>query len=281
MNGLRLNRLQLAGHPLRRAWWASTGRALWYLLAYQVMGWLLFGAALVAVTAAAAVSITLAGIPLLVAAAGVIHACAGAERSRLAAVTGVPVEHRYREPDQVPPGLIARARAYWTDPATWREFAYLVGMFVPLVVLGCVVLAVWLTLAAGVTLPLWYWAPFDHFSHGVTVHGVQLGYFPNGPSGSGAVGVYVDTLPKALLTALVCLLLLVPFSYLLVLTARTHATVARTLLRPPEDPLAQAKDLLQRPGPLPSLIGRTDRPSSPTHEGPAHGWGHEPTARTR
>ena len=85
-----MTRLRLVGHPLRRAWWATTGRAAWYLLAYQVMGWLLFGAALAAVTAAAALSITLAGIPLLVAAAGVVHACAGAERSRLAAVTGVP-----------------------------------------------------------------------------------------------------------------------------------------------------------------------------------------------
>jgi hypothetical protein len=47
------------------------------------MGWLLFGAALTAVTAAAALSITLAGIPLLVAAAAVIHACAGSERFRL------------------------------------------------------------------------------------------------------------------------------------------------------------------------------------------------------
>jgi len=276
-----MNGIQLTGHPLRLTWWASTGRALWYLLAYQVVGWLLFGAALAAVTTAAALSITLAGIPLLVAAAGIIHACAEFERSRLRTASGEPVGHRYREPEQTSPGLRARARAYWTDMATWREFAYLTGMFVPLAVLGCVVLTVWLTLAAGVTLPLWYWAPFDHFSHGVTVHGVQLGYFPNGPSGSGAVGVYVDTLPKALLTALVCLLLLVPFSYLLVATARTHAAVARTLLRPPEDPLAQAKDLLQRPGPLPSLIGRTDRPSSPTHEGPAHGWGQEPTARTR
>lgn len=258
-----------------------TGRALWYLLAYQLMGWLLFGAALAAVTTAAALSITLAGIPLLVAAAGVIHACAQSERSRLRAATGQPVEHRYREPDENPAGLRARARAYWKDTATWREFAYLVGMFVPLVLLGCVVLAVWLTVAAGVTLPLWYWVPFDHFGHGLTVHGVQLGYFPNGPSGSGAVGVYVDTLPKALLAALVCLLLLGPASYLVVLTARTHANVARTLLRPPEDPLAQAKDLLRRPGPLPSLIGRTDRPSSPTHEGPAHGWGQETTASTR
>ena len=245
-----MNGLQLAGHPLRRAWWATTGRALWYLLAYQVMGWLLFSAALTAVTAAAALSITLAGIPLLVAAAGVIHSCAGSERSRLAAVTGVPVEHRYREPDQTPPGLIARARAYWKDTATWREFAYLVGMFLPLVVLGCLVLAVWLTLAAGVTLPLWYWAPFDHFPHGLTVHGVQLGYFPNGPRGPNAVGVYVDTLPKALLTALACLLLLVPFSYVVVLTARAHAAVARGLLGPAEDPLREAKEVLGRPGPL-------------------------------
>jgi hypothetical protein len=276
MNGLRLS-----GHPLQGAWWGTTRRALWYLLAYQVMGWLLFSAALTAVTAAAALSITLAGIPLLVAAAGVIHACAGSERSRLRATCGEPIEYRYREPDETPPGLWANARAYWKDTATWREFAYLVGMFVPLVVLGLLVLAVWLTLAAGVTLPLWYWAPLSHFPHGLTVHGVQLGYFPNGPSGHGAVGVYVDTLPKALLAALVSLLVLVPFSYVLVLTARTHADIARVLLRSPEDPLAPAKDLLQRPGPLPPLIGRTDRPASPTHEGPAHGWGQETTVRTR
>jgi len=277
-----MNRLMLCGHPLRRAWWATTGRAVWYLLAYQVMGWLLFGAALTAATAAAGLSITLAGIPLLVAAGGVIHACAGAERSRLSGVLGTPVEYRYREPDQTPPGLRARARAHWTDLATWHEFAYLVGMFGPLLILGGVVLVVWLTLAAGVTLPLWYWAPFNHFPHGLTVHGVQLGYFPNGPSGHGAVGVYVDTLPKALLTALVCLLLLVWFSYILVLTARTHATVARALLRPPEDPLAPARDVLRRSGPLPSLLlHEATSATSPTHEGPAHGWGQETTIRTR
>jgi len=62
---------------------------------------------------------------------------------------------------------------------------------------------------------------------------------------------------EALLAALGCLLLLVPFSYVLALTARTHASVARALLRPPEDPLAQAKDLLQRPGPLPSLFAQS------------------------
>ena len=62
---------------------------------------------------------------------------------------------------------------------------------------------------------------------------MQLGYFPNGPSGSGAVGLYVDTLPKALLTAVACLIVFAAFNYVLVLTARTHASIARAMLRPP------------------------------------------------
>ena len=122
-------------------------------------------------------------------------------------------------------------------------------------------------------MPLWYWAPVKHYPHGLAVHGVQLGYFPNGPSGSGAVGFYVGTLPKALLAGVACLILFALFSYVLVLTARAHARVARALLREPEDPLAEAKDLLRRPGPLPSLLYRTDSGSSPAHEGPAHGRG--------
>lgn len=143
-------------------------------------------------------------------------------------------------------------------PATWREFGYLVGMFVPLLILGTIVLTVWLALLAGITTPLWYWAPFQHYAHGVTVHGVQLGYFPNGPSGSGATGIYITTLPEALLTAVACLILFTLFSYVLVPAARAHATVARNLLRAPEDPLAEAKAVLQRPGPLPSLLMPND-----------------------
>jgi len=167
------------------------------------------------------------------------------------------------------------------DPATWRDVAYLVGMFVPLVILGFVVLAIWLTLAAGITLPLWYWAPVQHYPHGLVAHGVQLGYFPDGPSGSGGTGFYIDTLPKALLAAAACLILSALFSYLLVLTARLHARTARALLRPPDNPLARAEDLLRRPGPLPSPLARTSGDTSPTHEGPAHRRGRAPTARTR
>jgi hypothetical protein len=271
-------RLCLYGNPLRQAFSGSTWRAAWYLLAYQVVGWALLAAAATAASTAAVFAITLAGLPLLVTAAGVIRACANAERRRLRAVLCEPVEGRYRE--VAGSGVMAQARRRWTDPATWRDVAYLVGMFIPLAVVGLVTLTVWLTLAVGVTLPLWYWAPFEHYPHGVTVRGVQLGYFPNGPSGPGAVGFYVDTLPKAMLTGAVCLVLFALFSYVLVLTARMHASVARALLRPPQNPPARAEDLLRRPGPLPSLSGRTSSGISPGHESSAHGPGREPASRT-
>ncbi len=60
------------------------------------------------------------------------------------------------------------------------------------------VIVVWLVLLAGVTLPAWYWAPPETFNNGQSAHGVQLGYFPNGPHGPGAWGLFVDTMPKAL-----------------------------------------------------------------------------------
>jgi hypothetical protein len=219
-------------------------------------------------------AITLAGMPLLVAAAGVIRACANAERRRLGALLGEPVAGLYRQGAGT--GVMAQARQCWTDPATWRDIAYVIGMFVPLAALGAIVLAIWLSLAAGVTVPLWYWAPFQRYPHGVTVHGVQLGYFPHGPAGPGAAGFYVDTLPKALLTAAACLILFALFSYVLVLTARMHASVAWALLRPAQDPAARAKDVLSRSVALPSLLsGPNGCGVGPARDGPAHDRGHQ------
>jgi hypothetical protein len=40
------------------------------------------------------------------------------------------------------------------------------------------------------------------------------------------------------------------FNYAVVATARAHAAVARGLLGPAEDPLREAKEVLNRPGPL-------------------------------
>src|SRR5262249_59012791 len=100
---------------------ATPGRPAWSLVASRRGGGVLCGAAVPAASTAAVLAITLAGVPLLLAAAGVIRGCANAERGRLRAVLGEPVEARYR--DAAGPGMMARARNSWTDPATWRDVA--------------------------------------------------------------------------------------------------------------------------------------------------------------
>ncbi len=81
-------------------------------------------------------------------------------------------------------------------------------------------------------------------------HGYDLGYHPNGPHGHGGWGLYVDSLPRALLVAVVCLVAFLLFNYVLVATARAHAFVARGLLNETTDPLKEAKEILGSPGPL-------------------------------
>jgi hypothetical protein len=230
---------------LSRTLWAS----LWYLAAYQVVGWALFAIALTALIAAASLSFTLIGLPVLIGAAVVLRWCANVERARLqpfSKVTG-----RYREVAGT--GILAQLGTRWRDPATWRDLAYLVGMFAPLVALDLAVLVIWLTFLVGITLPAWYWAPWQSI-HGHNFHGYQLGYFPNGPHGHPGYGVYVDTLPKALLAAAIFLILFLLFNYVVVATARLHVSTARALLQGAEDPLRKAKELLSRPGPLQGFI---------------------------
>ena len=241
-------RLWLSRNPLRLLVSAGLWCAAWYLAGYVfAVGWVLFAAGFTATVTAAAFSITLVGIPLLIAAAEVLRWCAGVERARLRQVLTAPVSGRYRS--FAGTGLIAGAKGRWRDPSTWRDAAYLIGLWAPLFTLDTSVLAIWLTFLAGITLPVWYWAPWQTI-HGVRYHGCQLGYFPHGPNGPGGVGLYVDTLPKALLAAAVCAILLLLFNYVVVLTARAHAAAARSLLRAPADPLAEAKEVLARPGPL-------------------------------
>jgi len=227
--------------------WASA----WYLFAYLAIAWLLFGVALTIVVGGGLLSVTLAGLPVLIAAAAVIRWCANAERARLGGM-GIRVRGGYRE--FTGSGLLARLRARWSDPALWRDIAYLFGLMVPLLVLDFAVTVVWLTLLAGITLPAWYRFPHQSFTIGVSgsgsSRGVQLGYFPHGPHGPGAWGLYVDTLPKALAVAGACLILFLLFDYVLVATARLHAAIARALLRAPQDPLREAREVLGRPGPL-------------------------------
>jgi hypothetical protein len=255
-------RLHLRRNPLRLLISDSPWRAFWYLAGYVfVTGWVLFSVALTAVVTAVSFAITLAGIPLLTAAASVLRGCANVERHRLRQVLAAPVHGRYLEASQ--PGMIAQVRMRWHDRATWRDLSYLTGLWPALFTLDTLVITVWATLLAGVTLPVWYWAPRGNaglgYLNGKAVHGVALGYFPHGANGRGSVGLYIDTLPKALLAAAVFLILFLSFNYVLVVTARAHARIARSLLRPSADPLAEAKEVLTHPGPLGPLEVTTTR----------------------
>jgi len=245
--------LSLRRDPVRlllsRGLWAGA----WYLLAYQVIGGVLFAIALSVALTGAGLCITLAGIPLLIAAAAAIRWCADVERARLLPFCGDVGSH-YRQ--QATSGMMSRVRVLWRDPAIWRDIAYLLGMFVPLLALDLIVLTVWLVLLAGITLPVWYWAPWQTI-HGVRFHGEQLGYFPNGPHGHPAYGLYIDTLPKALLAAAAFAIAFLLFNYVLVATARAHVAVARNLLGAPQDPLSAAREVLGRPGPLSVAEGVT------------------------
>jgi hypothetical protein len=246
-------RVKLSGNPLRLAFSASPWRSAAYLFSYLIVSWVLCAVALSAAVTAAALAFTLIAFPLLIAAAGVVHACGAAERMRLRWVFAQPVRASYQQ--AAGSSQRARAGASWRDRGTWRELAYLTGLFVPLAALDAIVVSIWAAFLAGVTLPLWYWAPWQELGNGQRAHGEQLGYFPNGPNGAGGHGLYIDTLPRALLAAAGFAILFLLFNYVLVATARMHGRVARALLRPPADPLAEVRAVLTGPGPLSSMAG--------------------------
>ncbi len=240
-------RLPIYGNPLRQLFSASTWRATWYLLAYLVVGWVLFSLVLAAGIATLALAITLAGLPLLIVTAAVIRGCATAERLRLRPVIPGPLAGGYR--DSAGRGLLARIRVAWTDPATWRNLAYLGGLFPLLWALDLTVLTIWLAFIGCVALPAWYWAPEQTYRERHLPRGRDW-ILPERAARARRRGHLRRHAGKAIAVAVGFLVLSVAFQYVVVLTGRLHAWVAYSLLRAPEDPLAEAKNVLDRPGPL-------------------------------
>ncbi|MFD9820994.1 sensor domain-containing protein [Streptomyces violascens] len=243
MIGLRPGRkLPHERNPLRMLLSSTPWRAAGYLAGYLVAGPVLFAVAGLAVALGLVFMQLTVTVALTVGSAWVVRCCAQVERGR-AVLVDEPIPYAYREPGKT--GLVGQFKARCGDPVAFRDIACLVLLFPFLLVLDLLALVVWLGLLAGVTLPLWFWSIDSPKSDGSRVTGPWLG----GP-GHGAPGVRIDTWPAALITAALCLALLLYASYLVVAVARLHLTVAHTLLRPPPDPLARAKRVLTEPGPL-------------------------------
>ncbi|MCX4748155.1 sensor domain-containing protein [Kitasatospora sp. NBC_01287] len=229
MSTLRAVRLRTSANPFRMLFSAAPWQAAAYLACYLVTGPALFAVAVVTVVAGAVLGQFTVALPLLAGLPWILRGCAQVERGR-AALIAEPIPYEYRAVTE--PGLTARIRTRCTDPATVRDCAYLVLLFPPLLALDVLALALWVAPLAGTVLPLLAWAD------GAAGHSVVL-------------RIWGDDLPSALLMAAGCLALAAVLgSRLVVAAARLHLTVAHAVLRPPTDPLAEAKRMLSEPGPL-------------------------------
>jgi len=245
------DRLVLRANPLRLVFSASLWRAAGFLITYMLIGGILFSISLAAGVVAVTLAVTIVAVPLLIGAAWVVRGCAGVERFRLRQVLREPVPVSYPAPQAA--GMWQRAKSMWLASATWRDLAYLVGLWPVLLALDVAVFAVWAYLLAGITFPAWYSRVRGMCMGSCSSQnapGLMIGHFPYGPHGLGADGIYVDSLHGALVVAAVCLILFLLFNYVLVATARIHGRVARALLRPPVDPLEEVRSVLTGPGPL-------------------------------
>ncbi|GIJ80561.1 Signal transduction histidine kinase [Micromonospora phaseoli] len=87
---------------------------------------------------------------------------------RLASRAGVPVARPYHPPpERGVPGGWRRFRWTLTDPATWRDLAWLVPGAVVGIAVGAIVVAIPLYGLAGLTLtPVWIWMGTDWYGYG-------------------------------------------------------------------------------------------------------------------
>jgi hypothetical protein len=243
MTGLSLRR-----NPVGLVFSRGLRASAWYLFSY-LFTWTVFLAVVVCASLIAwTLSLTIAGLPLLAVAAGVIRWCADAERARLRIMSADPVRGRYRA--VTGRAWLARLKSRWTDPALWRDLAYLSALSPLLLALDFAALGAWLASLAGITAPAWYATVRGGcigYCGGTARVGIQFGSFPHGPHGPGASGFAVDTLPSSVILAAVCLVTFLLFSYVVVAAARLHAAIARSVLRPPEAPLREAREVLRRP----------------------------------
>jgi signal transduction histidine kinase len=182
-----------------------------YLLTNLVTGIFWFTLSVVLTVVGFATAVVWVGIPLLWLAMNVVRGGATMERSWVRAALRTDIPSPYRE---TPPGatLWQRWKARFTDPATWRDYGYLL-LLLPIGALEfSAVLAMWVAVAAFMAVPFWIGeAPFA----------VIVGEF-------WTIDSFVSALPVTLIG-----LALIPFAVLGTRALGTvHAKFARGMLGP-------------------------------------------------
>jgi hypothetical protein len=211
MTGDAVDPLTVHRNPVRMLTGVGPWLAAVYLASYVIAGTALFVLSVVTLAVTGVLGLFTLGVPVLAGSALVVRGCAQVERARVRLVGAVP-EARYREVAGL--GVLARVQARWTDRTTWRDVAYLVLLYPPLLLLDAVALLIWSALIAGVTIPVW---------------------------------LRIRDLPTTIALAATCAVLAVFAAYLVVVAARLHRGVVSAVLGPYRDPLAAAKRILAEP----------------------------------
>ena len=241
-------RLRMYRNPLRMLFSAGVWASAWYLLSSMAVSITLFSVITTITVTSTALVIIWAGLPLLIGTAYFIRGCVVMEHGRARAV--VPEGLPALPPIETADGFFPTLKAVWRDRITRRGLAHFTLLAIPLFILDTVVWTIWLAFLGGVTVPIWYRYIPRSFK-GQHWHGLEYGYFPNGPHGKHSIGFWIGSDLSATVAAVASLVLLLAWNYVLVATARLHANSVRSVVAE-RDPLAAARRVLQSPGPLSS-----------------------------
>lgn len=193
-------------NPLRLLVSPEPWLALVFMLLSFVLGIFWFTVLVILLSVGLGMAITLVGLPVLAGTLVLWTYGARLERLRVAAFLGARIQNPYRP---LPAGLLNQLKTRLLDPYVWLDLLYLFLLF-PIGIAEFVVSVSALSASvAMLTAPLYYG-------------------FGNGPV--LANGNRIDTLPKALLVAVLGIPLLLLTPYVLVGIGRGHAWLARNLL---------------------------------------------------
>ena len=201
---------------LRRA---RTYRRILYLLLALPLGTAYFTVLVTVLSTGLALSITLIGIPILIAAMYGWRALAQFERGLLGALLDTEIPAPYRPVDRSQ-RLLRRTAARAADPATWKDLIYLFLEF-PLGIFTFTAAVCLTVVPLGLLLmPAWYWSV---------------------PDGADVGVLHIDTIGMALAAVPIGAIALPLGVRLLNLIATGYAALAKVLLSSSPDPELTAR----------------------------------------
>jgi signal transduction histidine kinase len=206
--GSRIGHRGALPNPVRLLFSSRPWVAAAFMLLSFVIGLFWFVTLMMLISSGLGMAVMVFGLPILLVTMVLWTWGARAERWRVAAFFGTPMPAPYRPLPEGP--WYARLRTFVTDPAVWRDLAYLLLLF-PIGIAEFIITIVAVTVpVAMVTFPTWYWIHNSAHDGGNRI---------------------LDTLPEALIVAAVGLpLLLVAMPYVLVGMANAHVLLAKALL---------------------------------------------------